>query len=1258
MKILGLDLGVGSIGWALIETDDEKNPLAIIGMGCRIVRLSPDESNNFDKGSGESVCSQRTAMRTARKTNFRFKMRRDQLHNKLIQYGILTDDSSTTVIPPLELWGLRAAAAEKQVSLPELGRVLMHICQKRGYKHAKSDMSDSKETEYVANVNANYKSIQEKGLTIGENFYAELLASEKHSAKGKHSVSFRIKDIVFPRKAYEEEFDRIMNVQSQYYPDILTPEIIADLKNTIFYQRPLKSCKHLVNICEFEKRNFLNKEGKPVEVGPKVAPRTSPLAQICKIWETVNNIRLENPHNRGKKKTLPPSLFDEASSVPRDARLLCEEYTLTPEEKQKVFEFLNTHEKMSATDLLKILGLKKSDGFKPDKAVGKGLQGNTTFMALKNALGDFEDAEKLLQFDIDIDRVDSVDTETGEMFEKLVVNPDYINQPLYKLWHVVYSISDRDELTKVIHDKYGIDNPEIIDRLYAIDFVKPGFSNKSAKFMRRILPYLIDGMDYSEACAAAGVKHSDSMTSEEIESRSLQSHLENLKKNELRQPIVEKILNQMINVVNELIDEYGEIDEVRIELARQLKQNKQQRAETSKQLGKREKENKMIEEKIAELGIRPSRNRIQKYRLWQETGNVCIYCGQPIAASEFLEGNGAEIEHIIPRSIFFDDSYSNRACSCRECNRAKGKMTGYDFMNAKSEEDFTKYLKRVEEMYSSHVISKTKRDRLLTPSTEIPADFLNRDLTLSQYISRKAHEILKNVIRHVWVSSGSVTDFFRHAWGYDEILHNLNIDRYALADKVEEVEFEHNGQTHKELRIKEWSKRLDHRHHAIDALTVALTQQGFIQRLNNLNTQRDFMHSDIVEQGDDFKERHSLLKQWAATRKHFPVSEVTKTVSGIAISIKPGKKVTTSGKRYIYRNGKRKLAQAGIQIPRGSLHQESIYGCIKMPTATVPLKKAFEEPENIFNSKIREAVIKRLAECGGDVKKATKTLAKNPIVIPGWPEQSAQVGKVKMFRDCFVIKYDVASLKYKDLSSIVDSGVRRIIAKRFEECGNDDKKFQKSISENPIVIPSSGNQIRTVRCFTGLNPDKLVAVRKDSTGNTIGYAKTGSNNHVAFYTKEDGGIDTRVVSTWIATKRKLYGLPVVITDVKAAWDKLASLPENDDVREIAASLPDMNSSYLFDMKMGEMFVLGMSDEEFNDAVTANDTAALCANLYRVQKLAAGDYYFRRHTETTLGKDENEDKAMKALCRAQSYNALISLNPRKVKVSVTGKISFL
>ena len=535
-KVLGLDLGVGSIGWCLVEKDDKNIPLRIIRMGSRIVPITKEEENGYTRGNAISKNADRTTKRTARKCYDRYQLRRKALVNLLKRCGMMPDKGLILEQSPLDLWQKRADAASKEISLEELGRVLLHINQKRGYKHSRLSNSDSKETAYVQEVNSRYDKLKAEGLTVGQHFAAKLKENEQISADGKKYYNYRIKEQVYPRHAYEEEAKRILEVQSQFHTDVLTTNVCKEIFDTIFYQRDPKSCKNLVSFCEFESYT-IKKNGKNITIGPKVAPRTSPLAQLSSILETANNITIRNRRN--------------------------DELYISPEQRQAIANFLDNNEVMKLTDLYKILNIGRKDGWWAGKAIGKGLKGNTTKCQIRNALCKLsqEQIDKLTSFDLIFDEY--VDEETGEV-RKRINNSHAERQPLYRLWHLVYSIKDNDELSRALRS-LGIEDEECIHNLCNLNFRTAGYANKSAKAIGRILPYLMEGMMYSEACKRAGFDHSRRVNPE----RELLTSLPQIQKNELRQPIVEKILNQLVNVVNALLEKEGTIDEIRVELARE-----------------------------------------------------------------------------------------------------------------------------------------------------------------------------------------------------------------------------------------------------------------------------------------------------------------------------------------------------------------------------------------------------------------------------------------------------------------------------------------------------------------------------------------------------------------------------------------------------------------------------------------------------------------------------------------------------------------
>lgn len=1033
-KILGLDLGSSSIGWAVISENEESH--VIEALGSRIIPLSNDDANEFTQGNAITKNAKRTQRRTQRKGYDRYQQRRERLRAFLSEHGMLPQEN----YDKLRLWGLRADAAKQKLSLEEIGRVLLHINQKRGYKATKADYdreADKKQGDYVKTVMGRHKEIAEREITIGQFFFEKLSADP----------AYRTKEQVFPRRAYEEEFDRIAACQQAFYPDVLTDEVIGTLRDEIiFYQRGLKSCKHLVSICEFEKREYLDeKSGKTVVSGPKVAPRSSPLAQVCKIWESVNNLTLTN--RKGEK------------------------LKITPAQHKTMFEHLDNNDRLTLTDMYRILGISKSDGWWGGKAIGKGLQGNMTKMAIRKAIdGEYED---LLRFNLSKKNTDLVDTETGEIVQ--IISDSFLNEPLYRLWHLIYSINERTEFENALRKQFNIDDTDFVERLFALDFVKQGYANKSARAMRRILPYLELGLMYSEACEAAGFRHSESLNKAENQARELLDKLPSIAKNELRQPVVEKILNQMINVVNALMERYGRFDEIRVELARELKQSKDERNETTKAINKAERENKSIAERIvSEYNLTPTRSRIKKYKMWQEADHTCFYCGQPVGAAEFLNGYDVEVEHVIPRSLFFDDGFSNKVCACRKCNKEKNNRTAYDYMRSKSEGEFTAYLERIEKLYKEKKIGKTKYERLLTPADKIPTDFIDRQLRESQYIARKSREILSSVCRDVTSTSGSVTDFIRRTWGWDKVLHNLNFDRYKQAELTEIKEREHNGKKWSEEVIKDWSKRLDHRHHAIDALVIACTKQGYIQRINNMSELKDLAFAPDEKQGGEYQERKTKLEKYILSQPHFSTDEVAKATGSILISFKAGKKAASTGKRYVHRGGKRIIMQENIVIPRGALHEDSLYG--------------------------------KIAWYGGKSRKGETIIEKQSV-----------------------LKYPLSSIVRKDIDFIVDEGIKRLVKQKFDSHTGSEKDIWKDLANNPLLF--NGAPIRSVRCFTRLKSEATASLSR-------GFVKPGNNHHIAIYVDRDGKRHESCVTFWHAVERKKHGMPVVITRPDEVWDNL------------------------------------------------------------------------------------------------------------------------
>ena len=1186
--VLGLDLGVGSIGWCLIALDAQGDPAEILGMGSRVVPLNnATDAADFSIGKAFTANQERTARRTMRRGFARYQLRRYRLRRELAKVGMLPD-AALIQLPLLELWELRerAATAGERLTLPELGRVLCHINQKRGYRHVKSDaaaiVGDEGEKKkdsngaYLAGIRANDEKLQDEHKTVGQYFAEQLRRNQSESPTG--GISYRIKDQIFSRQRYLDEYDQIMAAQRVHYPDILTDEFIRMLRDeVIFMQRPLKSCKHLVSLCEFEKQERVMRvqqdDGKGgrqlverrVKFGPKVAPKSSPLFQLCRIYEAVNNIRLTRP-----------------DGSPRD---------ITPEERAKIVAHLQSSASLSFAALKKLL---KEKAIIADQLTSKsGLKGNSTRVALAAALQPYPQYHHLLDMELEtrMMSVQLTDEETGEVTERevAVVTDSYVRQPLYRLWHILYSIEERDAMRRALITQLGMKEEDLdgglLDQLYRLDFVKPGYGNKSAKFICKLLPQLQQGLGYSEACAAVGYRHSNSPTSEEITERTLLEKIPLLQCNELRQPLVEKILNQMINLVNALKAEYG-IDEVRVELARELKMSREERERMAEGNRRREKENKAIAEKIRECGLFPTKSRIRKYMLWEEAGEKCLYCGQILTLSQCLNGDDMEVEHIIPKSVLYDDSYGNKTCACCRCNKEKGNRTALEYIRAKGWE--AEYMERINGLLDKKAISYSKHQRLRWLKEDIPSDFLERQLRLTQYISRQAMAILQQGIRRVSASEGGVTARLRSLWGYDDILHTLNLDRYDSMGETERVSRE--GETTEKLRITNWSKRMDHRHHAIDALVVASTRQGYIQRLNRVSSEseREAMSGEIEVQKVTKTDKLSLLERWLTQRPHLSVRAVSDKVAEILISYRPGKRVVTRGRNIYLRHGK-KYVQSGLLVPRGPLSKETVYG---------------------------------------------------QITINGEPQ--------------IVCKYDLHSLKAKDVDYVVDLALRKRLKELLAQHGGKEKEA----FAGDVYMDEAGMQgpIRSVRCFTGLDRDKMKAVKYDEQGEAVGFVSPRNNHHLAIYRTPKGKLVESIVTFWDAVDRARYGIPLVITHPREVMEQV--LQRGDVPESVLSLLPPSDWVFVDSLQQDEMVIIGLSDEELQLALEAQDYRKLSEHLYRVQKLSSLYYVFRYHLETSVSDEKNTSGRIPKFYRIKSFKAYEENNVHKVRVDLLGRISLL
>lgn len=1120
-KILGLDIGTSSIGWAIVHEDEhnEENN-KIVAAGVRIIPMG-DEEKNFIEGKPVTLNADRRNFRTIRRNNQRYKLRRHRLIEKLSEMGMMPDDRLLKGIKILDLYKLRDQALKEKLSKQEIGRIFYQINQRRGYKSNRKANKES-ETDFTQEIIDRSNMVSGQSLTIGQYFYQELLR-----IKETPDPNFKIRTKAFLREDYLREFEKIWDFQAPFYPEILNETNRVELRDRIiFYQRRLKSQKGLVSDCRFEKHH-------------KAVPKSSPFFQLFNMYSKVNNLEI----------------------VTRDGEVI----EMSEEKRKALLDHLNDHDHVSKTELLEIIGCKPVRRFMVNYEKVEGNRTRAQFLKIFQEHGySGEQIEQSLRFD------------------PFAEKPD--QEPLYRLWHLIYSAEDDEQLVKSLQENFGVP-AEVAVALSKIGYSSQ-FGSLSARAIRKLLPALMKGNIYSDACTMVGYNHSDSETKEERDSRVLHDNLPSVKRNELRNPVVEKVANQVITLINSFIKdkEYGRPDEIRVELARSLKENAKERQRITKTIAENEKENERVKNLLmTEWGFKKvSKKDIIKYRLWQETGGISIYTGKPIQKADIFDKSKIDVEHIIPRALLFDDSYSNKTLCETWLNKEKDKATAYDFMENKSADELERYKSLIKQLYDDHRISKSKFSKLMMKAIDLPDNFIDRQLRETQYINREITSRLKTVCRNVVSTSGSITDYLRNEWGLDTVLQELNVEKYRAMGQT----YYDTDHTDKPVeKIKDWTKRADHRHHALDAIVIASTKQGMIQKLNTL-------HQRIGGTQDELKEYLSENESWRIRTPWSSIRPQTKhAINHILVSFKSDKKVVT---RHI---NKIKVKNGEIRqvtfTPRGFLHKETIYGKvnryrkIKLDKKMTP--ELFESMSNPYERFLVEQHLEKYNR-DFDVAFSSKTLKKDPVMKDRGKKVPLEMVTVYDPRFVYRVKLDNS---FKNVDDVVDEGIKKVLIKRLEAFNNDPKKAFNDLENNPVWFNEEKKiPVKTVRIF---GPVSLQPIHTDGNGSPKDFVHTRNNHHVAIYENGDGKRKEKVVTLWEAVERRKQGLPVIDKEPEEGWRFLTSMQIND------------------------LFVFNLDPKEI-DFFDPNNKSLISKNFYRVQKLSTEYYVFRHHLETTLKND--------------------------------------
>lgn len=827
---LALDLGATSLGWAMIRLNNEQppSPNAVIKAG---VRIFSDGRNPKD---GSSLAVTRREARAMRRRRDRLLKRKARMMQTLTMHGFFPkDEAARKALETLNPYLLRAKGLDEALKPEEFARALFHINQRRGFKsNRKTDKKDNDSGALKTAINKLRLMLKETDCrTVGEWLNKRDLAGETVRARyrqnkvvkddGKTRID-KSYDLYIDRAMIEAEFDALWAKQTALNPALFNETARYELKDCLLHQRSLKPVKP-------GRCTLLPDEER--------APLALPSTQRFRIYQEQNNLRI-----------LREGLKEEP---------------LTLQQRNELANALDQNSKCTFTQIKKILHVGGAVQFNFEDPKRQEFKGNVTNAILRKA----------------------------EHFGEAWMAFDEAKQDAI----VLQLVKEENEAKLVawLQQETGIDEKRA--EAIANTGLPEGYGSLSTKALARILPELRTAViTYDKAVLAAGFDHhshiSPAATGEILSElpyygEPLQrrvgfgtgnpSDTPEKRYGKIANPTVHIGLNQVRLVVNALIKRYGHPSEVIVELARELKQSKDhsikdqepykvkpgcpcQRCVSANQATNQIR-NQRHRAAIAEV-LKTGEERVrhadlQKMVLWEELSfdpayRRCPYSGEQISANMLLSDE-VEIEHILPFSQTLDDSLNNKTVALRGANRAKGNNTPWQAFGKQSQVgyDYQAILQRAE------LMPKNKRYRFAEDGLQrwLKDDkgFLARALNDTKHLSKVAREYVSLICpQNTRVIPGQMTAMLRGKFGLNDVL--------SLTGE---------------------KNRNDHRHHAVDACVIGVTDQSMLQRFANASAStRERQLNRLVD---------NMPMPWGTDQDKKYLNSVKRAVNNIWVSHKP-----------------------------------------------------------------------------------------------------------------------------------------------------------------------------------------------------------------------------------------------------------------------------------------------------------------------------------------------------------------------------------
>lgn len=934
---IGLDIGIASVGWAAVEDDIDGNPIRIIDLGSRIF-----EKAEVPK-TGASLAAPRRMARSARRRIRRRRFRKERIKQLFEDVGLISisdlEDVFNNGTVLSSVYSLRYEALERALSNEEFARVLLHLSQRRGYKsNSKAEESADKErgklleaveSNRVLMANHDYR-------TVGEMLWKdEKFRGVTHSAIDQNLHTPRNKAESYantlPRELLVDEIHAIFSAQRSFGAKFATKEFEDEYTQIYVSQRSFDdgpggespyAGSQIEKMVGMDKTFELDDMNRPTQ--PRAA-KASFTFEYFKLLEDINHIRIVRK--------------DGASGA------------LSPDQREVITALAFKTADVKYSKIRKALSLSEDERF---NTVNYG--SNTIEEDEKQAFKQMQSYHKVRK---------AVESKVGNSAFAAITH-----EQLDEIGRIL-SLYRNDEKRTAQLTELGLDN-SIIQAI--LPLILSGWGKLSILAMKKIIPFLEQGLTYDKACAKVYGYHTRQGSEQRVTRLNIDKHCE-----EISNPVVRRSVAQTIKVVNAIVREYGAPELVCIELAREMNKNYDERRKIEKENKENRDRNEAAAKQIEEYkGARPTGEDIVKFKLFKEQDGVCLYSGENLDVARLFEPGYVDVDHIIPYSKCFDNSYRNKVLVKSSENRQKGNRIPAEYLTGEKWDKF-------ETTVNSRIKDYRKRERLLkkTLTAEDAEGFKERNLTDTKYISRVVYNMINDNMafaehprykKKVIAVNGAVTAYVRGRWGINKLRGDGDL------------------------------------HHAVDAVVISCISDGMINRISRYSENKEqyylkdaiFVDDDTGEvlSAEQYREKKEFFPEpWRNFRKELDARLSNAPDVAIAelrlpsyAGAEPPKPV------FVSRAPNRKVSGAAHMDTIRSAKKEG-YTVTKTGLADLKLKNG--EIEGYYNPEsdrlLYDALKARLALHGGNAKKAFA----EPFYKPRSDgSQGPLVKKVKISEKC------------------------------------------------------------------------------------------------------------------------------------------------------------------------------------------------------------------------------------------------------------------